>query len=96
MKKIISLFICLFLLTACMAVPSREKVFSMDEIQANKKLFNISRERILEAWGQPQSFFSGLYGDIYEDPEDPDRLIGIQYDRDTDTVIGITFFDRQK
>ena len=77
MKKIISLLICLFLLTACMAVPFREKVFSMDEIQANRKLFNISRERILEAWGQPQSFFSGLYGDVYEDPEDPDRLIWI-------------------
>lgn len=96
MKKIISILICIFILTACMAVPSREKVFSMDEVQANEKLFNISRERILKAWGQPDSFFSGLYGDIYEDPKDPDKLIGILYDRDTDTVIGITFFDRQK
>ena len=68
----------------------------MDQTKADERLFNVSKNSIRNAWGDPSSFFSGLYGDIYCDPNDEDKLIGIYYDRDTDTVIRVVFFDRQK
>ena len=67
----------------------------MTEQKASQKLFNISQEAIRKAWGEPDSMFSGFYGDIYINPENPDKLIGIYYDGDTKTVINVVFFDRQ-
>ncbi len=80
----------------CSYIPSLEKVFSMSQESADKRLFNVSREKIRNAWGEPDSFFSGMYGDIYCDPNDEDKLIGVYYDGDTDTVMHVVFFDRQK
>lgn len=99
-KKTISLLfvamLAMLVMYGCWNIPSLEKVFSMSQDKADKRLFNVSREKIINAWGEPHSFFSGFYGDIYCDPNDGDKLIGVYYDRDTDTVIRVIFFDRQK
>ncbi len=97
-RKIYQIITLLMILAiyGCSHVPSLEKVFSMKQESADKRLFNVSREKIRNAWGEPHSFFSGFYGDIYCDPNDEDKLIGVYYDGDTDTVIHVVFFDRQK
>ena len=95
MRKLLCL-VSLFLLCACSGVPSLNRVFSMSEEDAKKKLSDIDQETIRENWGEPSSFFSGLYGDIYEDPQNKDRLIGVVYDHDSKKVISVVFFDRQK
>ena len=92
----IILLMVLLIQSGCTSVPSLEKVFQMDQQTADKKLFNMRKEDLRNAWGEPSSFFSGLYGDIYADPDNKDKLIGIYYDLDTDTVLRIVFFDRQK
>ena len=92
----ISALLMILTLYGCSYVPSLEKIFSMSQESVDKRLFNVSREKIVNAWGGPDSFFSGMYGDIYCDPNDEDKLIGVCYDRDTDTVIHLVFFDRQK
>ena len=91
-----ALLLLLLVLFGCSNIPSLEKIFTMDQTKADERLFNVSKNSIRNAWGDPSSFFSGLYGDIYRDPNDEDKLIGIYYDRDTDTVIRVVFFDRQK
>ena len=90
------LFLLVLLLAGCSGIPSRKKVFQMSEEEAFQRLFNVSEEKIHKAWGEPDSFFSGFYGDIYLSPENEEKAIGIYYDGDTKTVIEIVFFDRQK
>gem|GEM_PF-2633200 len=92
----IALLMVLLMQSGCASVPSLEKVFQMDQQTVDKKLFNMRKEDLRNAWGEPSSFFSGLYGDIYANPDDKDKLIGIYYDLDSDKVMRIVFFDRQK
>ena len=84
-----------FVLTGCSKLPALEKVFTWSEAEANKKLFNVRREKILKAWGQPDSMLSGFYGDIYLNPGDTNRMIVIYYDGNTETVTDVKFSDRQ-
>ena len=90
------LFLLVLLLVGCSDIPSRKKVFQMSEKEAFQCLFYVSEGRIHKAWGEPDSFFSGFYGDIYLSLENEEKAIGIYYDGDTRTVIEIVFFDRQK
>ena len=82
-------------LSGCSKVPSLKKIFTMSEAEANKTLFNVHRDSIRKTWGEPESMFSGFYGDIYRNPQDSNKLIGIYYDGDTETATDVKFFDRQ-
>lgn len=95
MRKLFCIF-SIILLCACSSVPSLEKIFLMSPEEAQKRLSGLDQETLRKAWGDPSSFFSGLYGDIYEDPDKKDKLIGVVYDPETKKVQYITFFDRQK
>ena len=96
----ILLFLLVLLLVGCSDIPSRKKVFQMSDFAlfscASQVQLDVSEEKIHKAWGEPDSFFSGFYGDIYLSPENEEKAIGIYYDGDTRTVIEIVFFDRQK
>ena len=68
----------------------------MNETKLNKQLFNLKQEDLRKAWGNPDSMFSGMYGDIYVDPHDENQCIGIYYDHDTKTILNVVFFARQR
>ena len=65
----------------------------MSEAKVNEELLNVRQNSIRKVWGEPDSLLSGLYGDIYCNPEDSNKLIIIYYDVDTKTVIDVVFSD---
>ena len=94
-SKYIVVVMALLVLAGCSGVPSLKKVFTLSEEKTNRKLFNVRQDTIRKTWGEPDSIFSGFYGDIYRNPENSNNLIDIYYDPDTKTVTNVVFFDRQ-
>ena len=73
----ISLLLCLILsFCACSTQTlSLDAVQEMPTQELEKKLIGLSQEEIHTMWGQPDSFLSGLWGDIYLLPRDDMMLI---------------------
>lgn len=86
MKKLISLILALLLFSLC-ACSAGTQEFTPDsaaklsEETLNEKLIGLSSEQVHEMWGQPDSFLSGISGDIYLLSKDR-RMIIILYDAD--------------
>ena len=85
MKRVLSIIALISLLLTLCACGSEkislESVSKIAEEDLNAKLLGLSQEEIHEMWGQPDSFLSGLWGDIYLLPED-DRMIILYYETD--------------
>ncbi len=67
----LAVFLCPLLLTACGTEPT---LADYERIKAGTP-----RSEILEKFGEPDSFLSGLFGDIYRCE---DKLVVIYYDSD--------------
>lgn len=67
----LAVFLCLLLLTACGEEPT---LADYERIKAGTP-----RSEILEKFGEPDSFLSGLFGDIYRCE---DKLVVVYYDPD--------------
>ena len=92
MRKTVLGLLIAFLLTACSAsFPSKEKVSAMTSEEAAKLLLDKSQEEIQDNWGEPHSFFSGFYGDIYEHD---DICIGIYYNYDSKRVTDVAIWTK--
>ena len=73
--------------------PEKEKVAAMTGEEATELLLDKTQEEIREHWGDPDSFFSGFYGDIYRVG---DRCVGLYYDYDTKKVCQAACWVRQE
>ena len=85
----LAVFLCLMPLTACGTEPT---LADYKAIEAGTP-----RSEILEKFGEPHSFLSGLFGDIYRCE---DKLVLISYDSDAygsedATVLEVHITDRQ-
>lgn len=50
-------------------VPPLSEVAKLSSEEATQRLYSFSKQQLLDAWGEPDSCLSGLYGDIWEDEE---------------------------
>ena len=94
-KKVLTpliILMCVLLTSCASAFPSTEKIVQMKETEAAELLKGRTKQEIHEHWGEPHSFYSGLYGDIYVYNE---TCIGVFYEYGSDTVVNIAIFDRQ-
>ena len=72
--------------------PSKEEVSSATNEQAKNLLWNKTQKEMHDNWGEPDSFFSGVYGDIYVYNT---RFIGIFYDYDSKRIIDVKVGDKE-
>ncbi len=56
-------------------------VQKLSQEEVEEKMIGLSQEEVREMWGQPDSFLSGLWGDIYLLPEG-DMMIILCYETD--------------
>lgn len=94
-KKVLStviILICVLFSACTSAFPSTAKIVQMTETEAAELLKGCTKQEVHEHWGEPHSFYSGLYGDIYVYNE---KCIGVLYERGSDTVVNIAIVDRQ-
>lgn len=87
MKKIIALLICAAMLLCVSAcgknVKDKAEAFAMTAEELNEALEGRTESELLEWWGAPSSFFSGLYGSIWTLDG---RYIAVCFDYKTKTV----------
>ncbi len=86
-------------LALCLTGCKHSEIFSLDEVEAlisekgytkeqfTEKLAGRDREDIVDAWGEPSTSFSGMYGDIWMVGED--LWVVLYYDRDDDKVTDV-------
>ena len=92
MKKLIALvlaLVCVLGLCACNTkedankqILPLEKVNECNQEELDEKLIGISREDILDAWGEPDGYLSGFWGDTWRLDNERDEHITVYYDRD--------------
>lgn len=68
------------------SIPLKNKLDEYTEEQLNEKLVGVSRDEIIDTWGEPDSMCSGLYCDFYKLNSD-DKSIGVYYDEDSRVYI---------
>ena len=78
---------------------SLEDVQKLSQEELGEKLVGLSQKEIQEMWGNPDSFLSGLWGDIYLLPEN-NMMIILFYETDITKaehghVIGFNVTQRQ-
>ena len=66
---------------------------TLTDEEAGKLLINKTQQEIHDHWGEPGSFFSGLYGDIYTSG---DRCIGVYYNYDSKQVTDVTIWNQKE
>ena len=64
----------------------------MTSEEAAKLLLDKTQQEIRDSWGEPSSFFSGLYGDIYVYEG---ICIGIYYDYDSEKVTNVAIWAKE-
>ena len=86
--------VMILLLASCASsFPEKEKVAAMTGEEATELLMDKTQDEVREHWGEPDSFFSGFYGDIYRVG---DKCIGLYYDYDTKKVYQVACWVRQE
>lgn len=91
MKKVLIIILCLALIFCAAACASKDvkvksKAFEMTREELTEALDGVKEDELLEWWGTPSSFFSGLYGSIWELDG---RYISVVFDYDTKVVEGV-------
>ena len=90
LKTLTIVILTILLLASCASsFPEKEKVAAMTGEEATELLTDKTQEEVREHWGEPDSFFSGFYGDIYRVD---DKCIGLYYDYDTKKVYQVVFW----
>ena len=90
MKKLIALvlaLVCVLGLCACnpkedanKQILPLEKVNEFNQKELDKKLIGISREDILDAWGEPDGQLSGFWGEIWQLVSEKSKHVIVYYD----------------
>ena len=87
MKKIIALVMCAAMLLCVSAcgknVKNKAEAFEMTVDELNEALEGRTESELLEWWGKPSSYFSGLYGSIWTMDG---RYISVVFDYNTKVV----------
>ncbi len=91
MKKIVVIILCaafLLALAACGGknvknVKDKTETFTMSREELTEALEGVKEADLVAWWGEPSSFFSGLYGSIWTMD---DRYIAVYFDRAAKTV----------
>lgn len=86
MKKLVLLMLIVLLLLLCGCNADTQEftpdsAAKLSEEALNEKLIGLSSDQIHEMWGEPDSFLSGVSGDIYLLSRD-NRMLIIVYDAD--------------
>ena len=61
-------------------IPGLEDIPSYTQAQLEKELFGLSFEEMLAAWGEPDGYLSGFWGDIWRFDEASDGQVILYYD----------------
>ena len=85
MKKqlMILLLASLLLVIGCSSrsdIPGLEDIPSYTQAQLEKELFGLSFEEMHAAWGEPDGYLSGFWGDIWRFDEASDGQVILYYD----------------
>ena len=92
-KSILLLSLTAILISSCAGTfPAKEKVAAMSDEDATKLLLNKTQQEVQKHWGEPDSFFSGFYGDIYTVG---DKCIGVYYHADSRQVYHVACWTRK-
>lgn len=88
MKKIVVIILCAVLLLALAAcggknVKDKAEAFTMSREELTEALEGAKEADLVAWWGEPSSFFSGLYGSIWTMDG---RYIAVYFDRAAKTV----------
>ena len=90
MKKLIALvlaLVCVLGLYACNTkedankqILPLEKVNECNQEELDENLIGISREDILDAWGEPDGHLSGFWGEIWQLASEKSKHVTVYYD----------------
>ena len=85
MKKQLMILILasLLLVIGCSSrsdIPGLEDIPSYTQAQLEKELFGLSFEEMHAAWGEPDGYLSGFWGDIWRFDEASDGQVILYYD----------------
>lgn len=61
-------------------IPGLEDIPSYTQAQLEKELFGLSFEEMHAAWGEPDGYLSGFWGDIWRFDEASDGQVILYYD----------------
>lgn len=61
-------------------IPGLEDIPSYTQAQLEKELFGLSFEEMHAAWGEPDGYLSGIWGDIWRFDEASDGQVILYYD----------------
>lgn len=94
MKKYIVVLlslICAVMLTACGKnldnIPSFSVIEEQGDTWATERLIGYTKDNLREIWGEPDSFLSGLYGEIWSVENDYDLVIAYYDENDKVTDV---------
>lgn len=94
LKLLVATTMIMLVTVSCAAsFPAKEKVAAMTSEDATKALAGKTEQEVHDNWGEPDSFFSGFYGDIYICD---DKCIGVYYDFDSKQVTKAACWIRQE
>lgn len=83
-KQLMALFLAsILLLIGCSsrsAIPALEDIPSYTQAQLEEALSGLSNEEMHAAWGEPDGFLSGFWGDIWRFDEASDERVILYYD----------------
>ena len=90
MKKLIALALALVYVLGLCACNTKEdankqilpleKVNECNQEELDEKLIGISREDILDAWGEPDGHRSGFWGEIWQFASEKSKQVTVYYD----------------
>lgn len=82
-KQLMALFLAsTLLLTGCPSrsdIPGLEEIPSYTQAQLEEELSGLSNEEMHAAWGEPDGFLSGFWGDIWRFDEAGDGQVILYY-----------------
>lgn len=89
---LITLILILLLLSSCASssFPTKAQISVMTDEKARQALINKTAQEIHDNWGEPDNFFSGLYGDIYTYEG---KSIAVYYNNDSDKVTDVVIWE---
>ncbi|MGN0586821.1 MAG: hypothetical protein ACI4JF_05985 [Oscillospiraceae bacterium] len=78
MKKILAVIILSVILTGCANaenIPAPETLMPNGDEYAAEQLSGYTDKQLAKAWGKPDGFLSGFYGDIWNTSDDGDHIV---------------------
>lgn len=88
MRKILAVIILSVILAGCANaenIPTPETLMSYGDEYAAEQLVGYTDKQLEKAWGTPNGFLSGLYGDIWNTSDDGDHIV-IYYNENSEVM----------